>query len=152
MIFNFFKKKTKAPIGNLFFKSNQHAYEYVQKYFSNHKLEKKGVYHGIYVMPNFVRTHCLDDNNNTVFTFICIDKNKDLKKEIKVGDFVLVGIKEVKKLFTTEALDKIPKGKNSTETTLNLSRAMVLEAPRGIVLKKLTLELDIKTNQFIFDE
>lgn len=40
MIFNFFKK-TKVPIGNIFFKSNQHAYEYVQKYFSNYKLEKK---------------------------------------------------------------------------------------------------------------
>jgi hypothetical protein len=29
---------------------------------------------------------------------------------------------------------------------------MVSEAPRGIILKKLTLELDIKTGQFVFDE
>ena len=147
-----FKKKTKTPIGNLFFKSNKDAYEYVQKYFSDYKLEKKSVYHGIYVMPHFARIHCLDDNNKVVFTFICVDKSKDLKKDINVGDFVLIGIEEVKKLFTTETLDKVPKGKNSTETSLNLSKAMVSEAPRGIILKKLTLELDIKTGQFVFDE
>lgn len=152
MIFNFFKKKTKVPIGNIFFKSNQHAYEYVQKYFSNYKLEKKSVYHGIYVLPNFVRTHCLDNNNNVVFTFVCVDKSKDLKKNINIGDFVLVGIEEVKELFTTESLDKVAKGKNSTQTALNLTREMVAKAPRGIILKKLTLELDIKTGQFVFDE
>ena len=152
MIFNFFKKKTKAPIGNIFFKSNQHAYEYVQKYFSDYKLEKKGVYHGIYVLPNFVRTHCLDNNNNTVFTFVCIDISKDLKKDIEIGDFVLVGIEEVKEPFTKESLDKVPRGKDSKETALNLTRTMVAKAPRGIILKKLTLELDIKTHQFVFDE
>jgi hypothetical protein len=151
MIFNFFKKN-KNSTGNLFFKSNQLAYEYVQKFFSNHKLEAKGLYYGIYVMENFVRTHCLDNNNNTVFTFVCVNKNKDLKKDIKIGDFVLIGIEEVKKLFTTETLEKVPKGKNSIETALNLSRAMVLEAPRGVILKKATLELDLKSNQFIFDE
>jgi hypothetical protein len=151
MIFNFFKK-TKNSTGNLFFKSNQLAYEYVQKFFSNHKLEAKGLYYGIYVMENFVRTHCLDNNNNTVFTFVCVNKSKDLKKNIKIGDFVLIGIEEVKKLFTTETLEKVSKGKNSTETALNLSRAMVLEAPRGVILKKATLELDLKSNQFIFDE
>jgi hypothetical protein len=152
MIFNFLKKKTKNPSGNLFFKSNHLAYEYVQKFFSNHKLEAKGLYYGIYVMENFVRTHCLDNNNNTVFTFVCVNKSKDLKKDIKIGDFVLIGIEEVKKLFTTETLEKVPKGKNSIETALNLSRAMVLEAPRGVILKKATLELDLKSNQFIFDE
>jgi hypothetical protein len=151
MIFNFFKKN-KNSTGNLFFKSNQLAYEYVQKFFSNHKLEAKGLYYGIYVMENFVRTHCLDNNNNTVFTFVCVNKSKDLKKDIKIGDFVLIGIEEVKKLFTTETLEKVPKGKNSIETALNLSRAMVLEAPRGVILKKATLELDLKSNQFIFDE
>jgi hypothetical protein len=151
MIFNFFKKN-KNSSGNLFFNSNQLAYEYVQKYFSNHKLEAKGLYYGIYVMENFVRTHCLNNNNNTVFTFVCVNKSKDLKKDIKIGDFVLIGIEEVKKLFTTETLEKVPKGKNSTETALNLSRAMVLEAPRGVILKKATLELDLKSNQFIFDE
>ena len=103
-------------------------------------------------MENFVRTHCLDNNNNTVFTFVCVNKSKDLKKDIKIGDFVLIGIEEVKKLFTTETLEKVPKGKNSIETALNLSRAMVLEAPRGVILKKATLELDLKSNQFIFDE
>ena len=152
MIFNFLKKKTKMPIGNLFFKSNKDAYEYVQKFFSNYKLEKKSVYHGIYVMPNFARIHCLDDNNKVVFTFVCVDKSKDLKKDINVGDFVLVGIEEVKKPFTTESLDKVKKGKNSKETAWNLSQAMVYEAPRGLILKKLTLELDIKTGQFVFDE
>jgi hypothetical protein len=152
MIFNFFKKKTKMPIGNLFFKSNKDAYEYVKKFFSNYKLEKKGLYHGIYVQPHFVRTHCLDDNNNVVFTFVCVDKSKDLKKDINIGDFVLIGIEEAKKPFTIESLEKVKKGKNSKETAWNLSQAMVYEAPRGIILKKLTLELDIKTGQFVFDE
>jgi hypothetical protein len=152
MIFNFFKKKTKNTSGNLFFKSNKDAYEYVQEYFTNHKLEKKGLYHGIYVMENLVRTHCLDDNNNVVFTFVCVDKSKDLKKDIKFGDFVLIGIEEVKEPFTPETLGKVPEGKNSKETALNLSKAMVYKAPRGTVLKKLTLELDIKTGQFVFDE
>jgi hypothetical protein len=152
MIFNFFKKKTKNTSGNLFFKSNKDAYEYVQEYFTNHKLEKKGLYHGIYVMENFVRTHCLDDNNNVVFTFVCVEKSKDLKKDIKFGDFVLIGIEEVKELFTPETLGKVPKGKNSKETALNLSKAMVYKAPRGTILKKLTQELDIKTGQFVFDE
>jgi hypothetical protein len=92
------------------------------------------------------------DNNNIVFTFVCVDKSKDLKKDINVGDFVLVGIEEVKKPFTTESLDKVKKGKNSKETAWNLSQAMVYEAPRGLILKKLTLELDIKTGQFVFDE
>lgn len=110
------------------------------------------MYHGIYVLPNFVRTHCLDNNNNVVFTFVCVDKSKDLKKNINIGDFVLVGIEEVKELFTTESLDKVSKGKNSTQTALNLTREMVAKAPRGIILKKLTLELDIKTGQFVFDE
>jgi hypothetical protein len=151
-MFNLFKKKNKIPTGNLFFKSNKDAYEYVQKYFSDYKLEKKGVYHGIYVMPNFARIHCLDDNNKVVFTFVCVDKSKDLKKDINVGDFVLIGIEEVKKPFTTETLDKVPKGKNSNETAFNLSKAMVSEAPRGTILKKLTIELDIKTGQFVFDE
>jgi hypothetical protein len=152
MIFNLFKKKTKNTSGNLFFKSNQDAYEYVQKFFSNYKLEKKGLYHGIYVQPHFVRTHCLDDNNNFVFTFVCVDKSKELKKDINIGDFVLIGIEEAKKPFTTESLDKVKKGKNSKETAWNLSQAMVYEAPRGLILKKLTLELDIKTGQFVFDE
>ena len=152
MIFNLFKKKTKNTSGNLFFKSNQDAYEYVQKFFSNYKLEKKGLYHGIYVQTNFVRTHCLDDNNNFVFTLVRVDKSKDLKKDINIGDFVLIGIEEAKKPFTTESLDRVPKGKNNNETTWNLSKAMVYEAPRGLILKKLTLELDIKIGQFVFDE
>jgi len=139
MIFNFFKKKTKEPIGNLFFKSNQHAYEYVQKYFSNHKLEKKSVYHGIYVMPNFVRTHCLDDDNNTVFTFICIDKNKDLKKEIKVGDFVLVGIEEVKELITSEKLKKLGITSEKKDYESKLKKKVLRDSSKGVILKKLKL-------------
>ena len=73
-------------------------------------------------------------------------------KNIEIGDFVLVGIEEVKEPFTKESLDKVPRGKDSKETALNLTRTMVAKAPRGIILKKLTLELDIKTHQFVFDE
>ena len=152
MIFNFFKKKTKNTSGNLFFKSNKDAFEYTQKYFSNYKLEAKSVYHGICLTPYLVQIHCLNNNNNNILTPIVVEKSKDLKKEIQVGDFVLVGVEEVKELITSEKLKKLGITSEKKDYESKLKKKVIRDSSKGVILKKLTLELDIKSHQFVFDE
>jgi len=159
MIFNFFKKKTKNTSGNLFFKSNQDAFEYTQRYFTNYKLEAKSVYHGICLTSSLVQIHCLDNNNNNILTpVLCEKKTKDLN--IQTGDFVLVGIEEVKELMNLETFKKLGikpekfnlKDKSNKDEYLSTVKKIFRESTKGVILKKLTLELDIKTHQFVFDE
>ena len=145
-------KKNKSPIRNLFFKSNKDAFEYTQKYFTNYKLETKSVYHGICLTPYLVQIHCLDNNNNNILTPIVVEKSKDLKKEILVGDFVLVGIEEVKELITSEKLKKLGITSEKKDYESKLKKKVLRDSSKGVILKKLTLELDIKSHQFVFDE
>jgi hypothetical protein len=151
MIFNFFKKKTKNLSGNLFFKSNKDAFEYTQRYFTNYKLEAKGVYHGICLTPYLVQIYCLDNNNNNILTpIVCDKKSKNLK--VQTGDFVLVGVEEVKELITSENLKKLGITSENKDYALDLTKKVLRDSSKGVILKKLTLELDIKTHQFVLDE
>ena len=132
---------------NLYFKSVDAAFQYMEKFFSNYPLEIKHLYHGKIINLDkkgtlaLVKVMCLI-NNKTDYAVVTAVKSNDLKINIKKGDFVYVGIEEVrnimpyKKLISSYGLQNISNVKNS----------------KGVIVKKLSLGLNIKTNQFEFDE
>jgi hypothetical protein len=89
---------------------------------------------------------------------LCEKKTKDLN--IQTGDFVLVGIEEVKELMNLETFKKLGikpekfnlKDKSNKDEYLSNVKKIFRESTKGVILKKLTLELDIKSHQFVFDE
>jgi len=132
---------------NLHFKSVDAAFEYMEKFFTNHPIEKKSLYHGKVLFINakhdlaFVKVLCLIDNK-TNYAIVTAIKSEDLKKELKKGDFVYVGIEDVR--------DVLPWKKSFTQS--NLVKLINVNNTKGVVVKKLTLSLNIASDMFEFDE
>lgn len=132
---------------NLYFKSVDAAFEYMEKFFTNHPIEKKSLYHGKVLFINakhdlaFVKVLCLI-NSKTNYAMVTAVKSKDLKKELKKGDFVYVGIEDVGNVM--------PWKKSHTQS--NLVKLINANNTKGVIVKKLTLGLNITSNMFEFDE
>jgi hypothetical protein len=84
---------------------------------------------------------CLIDNK-TNYAIVTAIKSEDLKKELKKGDFVYVGIEDVR--------DVLPWKKSFTQS--NLVKLINVNNTKGVVVKKLTLSLNIASDMFEFDE
>ena len=150
-IFDIFKgKKTKSidsNLPNLFFKSNEACYEYSKKYFSSVILKSKSSVLGIVYLigpdkkSGTVRCTVYIDNKQTeILIMVFFD---DLEHSINIGDFVSVGINDIGKVFTVEEFeDAVEEG--NAEGLENFKDATI-----GVILEKLTTELDIKSGQFI---
>ena len=150
-IFDIFKgKKTKSINSNstnLFFKSNEACYEYSKKYFSSVILKNKSSVLGIVYLigpdktSGTVRCTVYIDNKPTeILIMVFFD---DLKHSIIIGDFVSVGINDIGKVFTVKDFeDTVEEG--NPEGLKNLKDATI-----GIIIEKLTTELDIKSGFFI---
>ena len=131
----------------LYFKSVDAAFEYMEKFFSNYQIEKKSLYHGKITFLNkkkdtaHVKVLCLI-NNKTDYAVVTAVKSDSLKKDLKNGDFVYVGIEDVgqvvpwKKTFSKSGMESILLNQNS----------------KGVIVKKLTLGLNITSSMFEFDE
>jgi len=150
-IFDIFKgKKTKtidSNLINLFFKSNEACYEYSKKFFSSVILKNKSSVLGIVYLINpdkksgTVRCTVYIDNKQTeILIMVFFD---DLEHSINIGDFVNIGIKDIGKIFTVKEFEDAVEGGNS-EGLKNLKDATI-----GVIIEKLTTELDIKSGQFI---
>ena len=148
------KKTKKSKLSVLFFKSNLAAYEYTEKFFSAYKIDKKSMYHGIMTSEGMAYITVLD-KGKLVRTTVNVRVHPDCTSSIKKGDFVLIGISDVgKKLMTGEEIEKTMKGindlsdKDRNKLIMKAVSAAVFLGPKGYVLYKLKLELDLKSNQF----
>ena len=149
--FDIFKgKKTKSTnsnLPNLFFKSNEACYEYSKKYFSSVILKNKSSVLGIVYLigpdktSGTVRCTVYIDNKQTeILIMVFFD---DLEHSINIGDFVSVGINDIGKVFTVKDFeDTVEEG--NPEGLKNLKDATI-----GVIIEKLTTELDIKSGFFI---
>ncbi len=167
-LFDFFKKKkpseketldfikdlrTKAKefkdLDNLVFKSNQAAFEYTEKFFSSYKIDTKSAYHGIMTTPGIAYIS-VEHKGKPIRTMVNVNVHPDCTSKIDQGDFVLIGISDLgKKLITVDELDKIiDDTKDAKQMAVKLANTVVRDSPKGFVLYKLKLELDLKTNQF----
>ncbi|MDC0351028.1 hypothetical protein OAM73_04235 [Candidatus Pelagibacter sp.] len=149
--FDIFKgKKTKSTnsnLTNLFFKSNEACYEYSKKFFSSVILKSKSSVLGIVYLigpdkkSGTVRCTVYIDNKQTeILIMVFFD---DLEHSINIGDFVSVGINDIGKVFTVEEFEDAVEGGNA-EGLENFKDVTI-----GVILEKLTTELDIKSGQFI---
>ena len=132
---------------NLFFKSNEACYEYSKKYFSSVILKSKSSVLGIVYLigpdkkSGTVRCTVYIDNKQTeILIFVPFD---DLEHSINIGDFVSVGINDIGKVFTVKEFENVV-GEGNPEGLKNLKDATI-----GIIIEKLTTELDIKSGFFI---
>ena len=150
-IFDIFKgKKTKSidsNLTNLFFKSNEACYEYSKKFFSSVILKSKSSVLGIVYLigqdkkSGTVRcTVYIDSKQTEILIWVFFD---DLEHSINIGDFVSVGINDIGKVFTVKEFENAVEGGN-VEGLENFKDATI-----GVILEKLTTELDIKSGQFI---
>ncbi|MDC0863714.1 hypothetical protein OAP88_02570 [Candidatus Pelagibacter sp.] len=149
--FDFFKDKktqnTNSNLTNLFFKSNEACYEYSKKYFSSVILKNKSSVLGIVYLigpdkkSGTVRcTVYIDGKQTEILIMVFFD---DLEHSINIGDFVSVGINDIGKVFTVKDFeDTVEEG--NPEGLKNLKDATI-----GIIIEKLTTELDIKSGFFI---
>ena len=132
---------------NLFFKSNEACYEYSKKYFSSVILKSKSSVLGIVYLigpdkkSGTVRCTVYIDNKQTeILIMVFFD---DLEHSINIGDFVSVGINDIGKVFTVKDFeDTVEEG--NPEGLKNLKDATI-----GVIIEKLTTELDIKSGFFI---
>ena len=132
---------------NLFFKSNEACYEYSKKFFSSVVLKNKSSVLGIVYLigpdkkSGTVRCTVYIDNKQTeILIFVPFD---DLEHSINIGDFVSVGINDIGKVFTVKDFeDTVEEG--NPEGLKNLKDATI-----GVIIEKLTTELDIKSGFFI---
>ena len=132
---------------NLFFKSNEACYEYSKKYFSSVILKNKSSVLGIVYLigpdkkSGTVRcTVYIDSKQTEILIMVFFD---DLEHSINIGDFVSVGINDIGKVFTVKDFeDTVEEG--NPEGLKNLKDATI-----GIIIEKLTTELDIKSGFFI---
>ena len=149
-IFDIFKKKTKqkkTSAQNLFFKSNKDAYEYSQKFFTPAILEKKALVLGIVYLigpdKKSAYVRCTFEINKKQTEIMVVAFFDDFDHPINVGDFVYVGIIDVGQVFKFKNLmSSIEKG--DLEAVKNLGKSTV-----GTIVQKLTLELDLKSGQFV---
>ena len=151
-LFDIFKKKKKAKkTQNLIFKSSEDAFQYTTKFFTNYKIDLKSMYHGVMLESDGLAKICVLDKGEPVNTFVNVKNHPDLKSQVNKGDFVLIGISEFKKLMTPKRLEEIGKKYENDKTKLvvELASSLVKESPKGFVLYKLSLELDIASNQFL---
>ena len=150
-IFDIFKgKKIKSidsNLPNLFFKSNEACYEYSKKFFSSVILKNKSSVLGIVYLigpdkkSGTVRCTVYIDNKQT--EILIFDPFDDLQHSINIGDFVSVGINDIGKVFTVKDFeDTVEEG--NPEGLKNLKDATI-----GVIIEKLTTELDIKSGFFI---
>ena len=149
--FDIFKGKktqnTNSNLTNLFFKSNEACYEYSKKFFSSVILKSKSSVLGIVYLigpdkkSGTVRCTVYIDNKQTeILIMVFFD---DLEHLITIGDFVSVGINDIGKVFTIKEFENAVEGGN-VEGLENFKDATI-----GVILEKLTTELDIKSGQFI---
>ena len=132
---------------NLFFKSNEACYEYSKKYFSSVILKSKSSVLGIVYLigpdkkSGTVRcTVYIDSKQTEILIMVFFD---DLEHSINIGDFVSVGINDIGKVFTVKDFeDTVEEG--NPEGLKNLKDATI-----GVIIEKLTTELDIKSGFFI---
>tara|TARA_S200000501_G_C20604052_1_gene647194 strand:- start:17 stop:487 length:471 start_codon:yes stop_codon:yes gene_type:complete len=151
-LFDLFKKKKKLKkTKNLIFKSSEDAFQYTTKFFSNSRIELKSMYHGVILDSNGLAKICVLDKGEPVNTFVNVKNHPELKIEINKGDFVLIGISEFKNLMTPKRLEEIGKKYENDKNKLvvELASTLVKESPKGFVIYKLSLELDIASNQFL---
>ena len=132
---------------NLFFKSNEACYEYSKKYFSSVILKNKSSVLGIVYLigpdkkSGTVRCTVYIDNKQTeILIMVFFD---DLEHSINIGDFVSVGINDIGKVFTVKEFENTVEEGNP-EGLKNLGDATI-----GVIVEKLTTELDIKSGFFI---
>ena len=149
--FDIFKGKktqnTNSNLTNLFFKSNEACYEYSKKFFSSVVLKNKSSVLGIVYLigpdkkSGTVRCTVYIDNKQTeILIFVPFD---DLEHSINEGDFVSVGINDIGKVFTVKEFENTVEEGNP-EGLKNLGDATI-----GVIIEKLTTELDIKSGFFI---
>jgi len=132
---------------NLFFKGNEACYEYSKKYFSSVILKSKSSVLGIVYLigpdkkSGTVRcTVYIDSKQTEILIMVFFD---DLEHSINIGDFVSVGINDIGKVFTVKDFeDTVEEG--NPEGLKNLKDATI-----GVIIEKLTTELDIKSGFFI---
>ena len=132
---------------NLFFKSNEACYEYSKKYFSSVILKSKSSVLGIVYLIGPDKKSCtvrctvyIDNKQTEILIMVFFD---DLEHSINIGDFVSVGINDIGKVFTVKDFeDTVEEG--NPEGLKNLKDATI-----GIIIEKLTTELDIKSGFFI---
>ena len=132
---------------NLFFKSNEACYEYSKKYFSSVILKNKSSVLGIVYLigpdkkSGTVRcTVYIDSKQTEILIMVFFD---DLEHSINIGDFVSVGINDIGKVFTVKEFENTVEEGNP-EGLKNLGDATI-----GVIIEKLTTELDIKSGFFI---
>ena len=143
------KGKQLKDLDNLVFKSNQAAFEYTEKFFSSYKIDTKSAYHGIMTTPGIAYIS-VEHNDKPIRTMVNVKEHPKCTSKIQQGDFVLIGISDLgKKLITVNELEKIAYDtKDTKKMAMKLADTVVRDSPKGFVLYKLKLELDLKTNQF----
>lgn len=131
----------------LYFKSVDAALEYMEKFFKNYPIEKKHLYYGKVLHLDskktlaFVKLLCII-NGKTDYAMATAVKSNELKKPLKKGDFVYVGIEDVGKV--------IPYKKSTTPAALK--KLINANNTKGVIVAKASLGLDIKNSRFDLDE
>ena len=146
------KRKESNKQKNLIFKSVDACLKYMEKFFTNYQLEKKSLYHGKILFleskPSqppetaLVKVLCLIDGK-TDYALITAMKGADCKSKLKVNDFVYIGMEEVSN-------DIIPWKK--TMNPIHFSKRLYGSNSLGVIVKKLTFELNVTTSQFEHEE
>ena len=158
-LFDIFKKKKTAidpesvaayelgkSIKELPFKTNQGAYEYTKKYFSDAILMKKSLVHGLVfvVQPEMAFVRCtfkIDGKKEEILVAAGIE-DKRLKNQIIGNDFVEVGILDIGKVLK---FSDFVKGFNKNpKDMISLTKDITL----GTVVHKLSRIFHIKSGQF----
>ena len=144
--------KSSEKQNNLTFKSVDASFEYMEKFFGNAPLEKKGLYHGKILQIDktgtaaFIKVLCLI-NGQTDYAIISAEKGEECNSKLKKGDMVYVGMESINKTIDNRVRrwEKDMKEKDYPGKDLHPNSF-------GTIVKKLKLELNVSTNQFEIDE
>ena len=147
--------------GKLTFKSVDACFEYMEKFFTNHELEAKSLYHGkiLHIIVDdvgkstlaYVKVLCLIDGKTDyamVAAFLCSCENMlkcECKTKLKIGDMAYIGMTT----YINKTIDNVVRRWEKTfKTEEDFKGDNMHQNNIGTVIKKLKLELNTETNQF----
>ena len=148
----------------LTFKSVDACFEYMEKFFSNHELEPKSLYHGkiVHMIVNdagkttlgYAKVLCLINGKTdyamvTAFLCSCDVFNCECKTNVKIGDMVYIGMEPP----ITKTIDNtVRRWEKKFKTEEDFQGDNFHQNNTGTIVKKLKLELNTKTNQFVVEK
>lgn len=133
------------------FKSSYKAFEYTEKFSQAEKINTHTAFLGVVALPSLVMIR-LDDKDEAKRVYVYAESHPELKSEIKNGDLVYVGIKDIgTRLLTYDEFMGMSEGLFNNNKLSDKLLLMLQEIPKGFILHKLKPILDLKTNQYIED-